>query len=339
MRFNKLYIILFLILGSCVTEFDFEAQPHTFTIVSGVITNSLGERTIKVTRTTGLDSVVLPVECTGAVYKNGAYEAELVPLKPGELVMPLSVGIEEGATYHIEITTPDKVYKSKPMLVSERWKTDSLSYILEERLDGFSSLGAPLKSWYVDVFAHFKLPDPGSKVRYYKWQVDEAWSIVSAANICYLSKSITENPVTIVPSYELQHGNTAVHIATAILDKSFLGKHYFNAYLHAIDKESFDFYEKAQTLINNDGKLFDEIPAPIEGNIYVDQGTHETVLGWVEFSLVDTLRLPITRSEISLRIFNQCDSPFPCAATGPCECTNCAAVHGFATLNKPFYWE
>ena len=337
---NKLvYILLFLSLSSCISEFEFEAEPQSFTIISGVITNSTGERTIKVTRTTGLDSLVSAVEASGAVYKNGELEAELVPIKTGELVMPLSVNIEAGASYHIEVRTQEKVYKSKPITVPQKSKTDSLSFAIEERIDGFSSVGAPIRSWYVDVFAHFSPPASGDGTRYYKWHVDEAWSVVSALNICYLIEPVTENEVIVVNSDDVAGNKAAVRITTANLNMSFLQKHYFNVYLHAIDRTSFSFYEKAQRLINNSGTLFDEVPAPIPGNIYVDSGEQEDVLGWVEFSLVDTIRLPISRPELGLRIYDQCSSPFPCGGNGPCVCTDCAAVYGFATRNKPFYWE
>ncbi len=337
---NYLYILLlFFFSNSCISEIAFDAGDQEAMVISGVMTNSIGERTIYLSRVKGLKAQSNAIDASGAIYKNGELEAELIQIRLGELAAPFSFRVEEGATYHIEITSADsQVYQSKPQLVPPKIKTDSLSFKLSSRREGFNSLGIPINIWFVDLYAHINVPAQEG-TRYYKWQIDESWSFESTRWTCYLSKSVRENPAIVVSSANLARGSVPIRIASVELDDSFLFKHYFNAYLHAIDEASFEFYDKAQRLSNISGNLYDELPAPLQGNVFLSSGEDELVLGNVEFSLADTARLPIDYNELGRQLFNVCNTPSPCPTFGPCACVDCASVFGFASVAKPFYWE
>ncbi|RMG22691.1 MAG: DUF4249 domain-containing protein [Bacteroidetes bacterium] len=336
--------IWLLLLTACVSEIDYEPQTDTYTAISGVITNSVGERSIFVQQYQGFGLKGIPLAATGRVYKNGSEATELIPIRPGELAVPLTFAVEEGASYHLEISLDNgRQYKSLPVLVPPRLQTDSLTFELEERLDGYSQAGAPIFVWYVDVYAHVTLPEKDAPQPYFKWQVDESWSFVSSLRTCYIPIGVEENPVTILGPEGLQPGKASVRIATRALGKEFLDVHYYNAYLHAIDEKTYDFYRKARQLSSEVGSLYDQVPGPLQGNVYSVGSTDKFVVGNVEFSLVDTLRLRIERQDIDLRIYNQCGAAIPCPITGPgpraCACNDCVSVYGFNSQVKPWYWD
>lgn len=331
---------------ACLTEIQFDYSDEEAVVISGVITNSMDERTIFVNHSKGIEAEVSKINATGAIYKNGELDVELIPLREGELVAPIWFKVEEGATYHVEITTKDQqIYQSIPQIVPQRMRTDSLAFILSQKQKGFNNLGVPINIWLVDVYAYINIPAQ-SQDRYYKWHIDESWSFESEQATCYLRKSVKENPVTVISSKEVEKGLIPIRIASVELDQSFFYKHYFNAYLHSIDEASFDYYRKVHRLTNNTGSLYDEIPAPIKGNIFLSKGKTETVVGNIEFSLSDTLRLPIENEDIEIQLFNVCKTGSPCPPPPPppepippCVCRNCVALFGIGSLVKPIYWE
>jgi hypothetical protein len=348
-------LLVSLLLNGCVSEIIYDIGDQTFTVIEGVITNSPGESIIRISRVTGYGQSEEKIRGEGVLYKNGSPETNLVLLREGELALPINLKLEEGASYHIEITTEDnQTYASIPQVIQPRFRTDSLSFDFDRRLEGVNSAGAPIYVRYIDIFAHVEFPGGQEDQRFYRWEVDESWAFKEKAvtpadpvATCYLRRGVTENLVTILTNDNLTAGLAKVRIATQPVDESFSEKHYFNAYLHSIDRRAFEFYEQAERLIENSGTLFDEIPAPIKGNMFNPDDEEELVLGYVEFSQVDTARIAINRSQIPFAFFQPCILPNPCPPRNlppgtpqpPCACLACAAFFGFETLNPPPYWE
>ena len=181
-------LMIIFLFSSCLTELDFNAGNEEAIVISGVITNSRDESTIIVSRSRGIQADVSKIKASGAIYKNGVLDQELVSINEGELVVPIWYMLEAGASYHVEITTEDGLeFQSTPQIVQPILRSDSISFELTRRQEGESRLGAPIYIWLVDVFAHIDIP-PGSEGRYYKWHVDEAWSFESQFATCYLRR-------------------------------------------------------------------------------------------------------------------------------------------------------
>ena len=116
--------------------------------------------------------------------------------------------------------------------------------------------------------------------------------------------------------------------------------------MHSIDQRSFGFYESAESLIGNQGAIFDEIPGFVEGNIEEtgENTSGEPVLGFVEFSLADTTRLLIERGDFTFQLFDECAGDFQCPPAPPggeapaCPCENCGEFFGLESETKPSYW-
>ncbi len=77
--------VIFWGLSGCISEIEFEPDEQSFIVITGVITNSFGERTIVVSRNSSLGTIVEPVAAVGSVYKNGLKEAELIAINTGML--------------------------------------------------------------------------------------------------------------------------------------------------------------------------------------------------------------------------------------------------------------
>ncbi|MCB0837608.1 MAG: DUF4249 family protein [Bacteroidetes bacterium] len=353
-------LCILLVTTGCISEFDFlhEKKENGFLVVSGVISNSTENRRITVSRFNDLDTSSTPVSVTGSVFKNDQLEAELIADSIGVLSFPQSFKLEEGAAYHVEMTTADnQVFKSNPEIIQPLWKADSMSIEVERRVVGTNAGGGPRYEWFVDVFTHIRIPVSGEVQKLLRTQMDEAWAVKEVQNprdpfndivrTCYPTKDITENPSLVLNTGNFVPGETIkVKTGSHIVDQTFLHKHYFNVYLHSLGREAFEYFSSAQRLIDIEGNFFDEIPAPLSGNVYNTDSEGEKIYGYVEFSQADTIRLGVEYRDVGRSILNYCEQYYSCtynppnsASSSACYCLDCHLVYGFESLYKPPYWE
>ena len=348
--FRKLLAILSVVLlGACISPLDVDFGSKEFLVVTGTISNSSNERSIRVS-THDEDFIFgRPHASTGAIYKNGAFLADLLAgSNPGELIVPPNIEIEEGASYFIEVKTASGLLiQSEPVVVQPRLETNSLSFEVVQRASQYNEFGVPDIANYLRVFASVDPSTNNTQTNYFKWQVDEAWALTEnppQSRTCYVTNTVGDNPITVFESPASSSGNAKVLILDRIIDDSFLEVHYVNVYTHSLDKRSAKYYQDALKLSEINGTLYDEIPAPLDGNLSVVSGGESELYGFVDFSLSDTLRLRLDNSDLKLQISNLCDSPSPCKPGGPfappppCRCADCANAFGQNTLIKPDYW-
>lgn len=334
-----------LLLLSCKTEIQLDTEFESFVVIGGVITNSSLERIISVTATDGLGQPT-PVGASGSLFKNGVKVRALDLIGTGQLVVPDRVKIEEGAEYFVEIETADgNIYRTEPQVVAQRRKTDSLSFGISQRVVGENSTGSPRLGPFVDIYAHVEVED-GNGLRpkpNFRWQVDEAWEVRETGGelrTCYPNNPVWEFPSSLLAARNAQIGSNSVLVASRKIDDSFLHKHYFNVYLHPIDARASEYYRQIERLVSDKGTIYDEILALVKGNVFNVDKPEERVMGYVEFSLADTVRISITRSQTRQQILDFCtELEDPCGFSEKCRCFDCEAVYGTRSLNRPAYWE
>lgn len=360
----RLHILNFFLMGlclsACVEPLEFEVDSDVeYVLIDGVISNSPDERTISVSRGAGFDQREFkPVNARGNIYRDGQLWDILAVQGVGQLYVPFTLKLEEGRSYEIEITTSDgDVFRSQPQIVQPILRMDSLSFGVERRLAGTTFSGLPRFEQFVDVFAHVRTPGP-SEERYYRWQVDGTFSFVESSqpqnpnnlpSTCYLSHYVSENPTTVLSSDGLAEGDVKKLVNSRVADESFLFRHVINVYMHAIDKSTFDYYDRAIRLTQSAGTLFDEVPAPVQGNVKKTEGEPEIVLGQIDFSLVDTMRISLSKGILKVPISNICETPTPCPTRPPapggvidpiyCKCWDCDLALPNASLFPPFFWD
>lgn len=339
-------------------EFDIDIEED-FVLIGGVVSNSPDERTITISRGRGIDTREFePINARGKIYRDGQFWDQLAVQGVGRLYVPFTLKLEVGRSYEIEITTPEnEVFRSRPQIVQAPLKMDSLSFGLDRRVTGTNFSGLPRYERFVDIYAHIDLAGSAER-RYYRWQVDGAFSFVEASqpanpnnvpSICYLRHFVDENPSTVLSSEGLAAGEQRKLVSSRVIDESFLFRHIINVYMHSLDQESFDYYDRAIRLTQSTGTIYDEVPAPLSGNVIKTEGKAETVLGHIDFSLVDTMRISLDKGKLGVPINNVCATPTPCPQRPPlpggviepifCKCYDCDLALPNASLFPPFYWD
>jgi len=364
MKSPRLQILIYLLTGllftACVEPLSFEVNTDSeFVLVNGVISNSPDERTIQVFRGKGIDKKeFVPINVRGNIYRDGQLWDQLAVQGTGVLYVPFNLKLEENHTYEIEITTPEnEVFRSKPQTVQAKVQMDSLSFEVERRFSGTNFSGLPQSDWFVDIFSHISLPN-NDKINYYRWQVDGTFSFIEIEqtgnpqdiiSTCYISHYVSENPTSVLSSEGLATGPIKRLVNSRIIDESFLFRHILNVYLHAIDRETFEYYDRAIRLTSGSGSLYDEVPAPLQGNVIKTEGAPETVLGYIDFSLADTLRIDLSKGVLEVPIANVCETIRPCPTRAqpggtplpplPCKCWDCNLIFPNSSLFPPFFWD
>jgi hypothetical protein len=371
----------------CVTEFDFRTEPGGVPGVSGVISNSPAQRTLTVFRTNGIDESQ-PLSATGALYADGAFEVQLVEVEPGRLELPISYQLRTGVEYHFEITTVEnQVFQTIPQKILPFTKKQTLSWERDEEV--FPNPRDPdevvLPRKVVNIFTNLEIDENEDSVYFYRWQVSNTYlvqeiprpfvdtfmvidsqrdfftggwvydtSIIftpDTAKSCYPTEEVDQYPSTLLETSNLQPGIAKVKLMTREIDQAFLFKHYFSVFLHRIDAAAYDYYARAERLIGNQGTLYDEVPAPLTGNVFDKNDPEANVLGYVEMAFPDTVRIAIIKEDLNLVIEDGCrprgGGPIACreltspsgAPPPPCKCYDCDKVFGLETDEKPDYWE
>lgn len=353
-------------LAGCVSPLDFPIDESVrYVVLSGVISNSPAQRDFELYLGGGLEDERTPVEASGRMMRDGEFWGELIQVEPGRFMMPPQLQLEAGRSYHAEFETADgDVFRSVPTEIPARVKTDSLSADWSTQVVGTNSFGGPKRGPVVDVYAHITLPGE-EKEEYYRWEVDEAWAFREAPKpvellepgepdrlqVCYLRRETSENASTLLSSEDLGAVPVRVKVASQPVDEDFAEKHYFNVYLHSITEDAFRYYENIERLEALQGNLYDEIPAGVRGNVYNAADTGELVLGYVDISLADTIRLPVSAVSLGIPINPPCypaNGGSPCFSPPPrpndtttyyCRCWDCDKIYGFSTLIRPDYWD
>ena len=345
---NEYPLLIFLVLGisGCISEIDLTHKGNSTLYISGVLSNSLGERTIRVRQTQGLDTLALPVQASAVLIENDKVIGNFTSVEKGFLVLPTELNILPGRTYEIEVGLQDgRKFRTLPQRVLAAAGPDSLSFQISP-VNTRSSDGTTNFAWMVQVFAHISVTEENKDSIYYRWQIDNSWAFKDWRDtICYLGEKVFDFEPVIFHPKGLQPGEKKVLVASRELGPNFLIAYYYNTYLHRIDSLAYDYYSKAQTLTKNDGVIYDEIPAPIQGNVYEvsENKADRPVAGFVEFSLADTTRLRINRTDYTFQMEDPCDR-YRCKPELPvCLCEDCGDffqyVRGVDTEIPPFYWE
>lgn len=381
--FTGLFLLYTLLANGCIKELDLNEESLSQLVIDGVISSSAGGRSLRVVRVYDFGTRSEPVSCRGWVLKEGDRWAELVSDSVGFLRLPARFQLEAGTTYEVEVEAESQLFRSQPQELQATLRTSRLSFELDQRLEGENSEGLPREVNVVDVFAHVAIA-PGQANQYFRWELEEAWifreitkpavdtfwvydtTLVFSGFVldtmlidsskawnpdtvkdCYLRAAVTEHPSVLHSSNEVEAGEAKVRITTREVDQSFLWEHYFNVYLHAIDRKAYEFYTQAARLISDDGTLYDQVPAPLEGNVYAVDNPQQAVWGYVEFSLVDTARIKIRQDQIKIRLQDDCRplSGPVCQGIPPvsdevyCKCWDCDKVFGERTDERPAYWQ
>lgn len=344
LKINLCYLLVLFGLLGCSEVIDLDiSESGGQLIVFGRLSNSNVGNYVSVHRTGVLGRPPAPVFGAQVSITNGLGDTELlIEGDSGIYDLPGNVLIRQpGESYFLEVKVRDQTYSTAPQVMPENYGQDFLSWELTVTTD-ISSAGIAVDKDVVNIYGKTEfgeLPDEF----YLRWDIEEAYTYLGTALPlshfplsggqvqCYVESDLNEQRVF------LHNGekNRATSIPDQLfvsrrIDKSFQTLHYFNLIRSSLSKEAYEYWSRLDGIVNRQGSIFDVPPAAVPGNVLSMTGD-ETVLGFFEVISVDTTRLPLTRRDIPLFIFDECEKrgeEFRELFSVPRDCRQCLIDEG-----------
>ena len=213
-----------------------------------------------------------------------------------------------GESYAVEIVLPNgKVYESEPEVMPASVKPDSIFW--DFGTETVTNQGGSKTIDVVNLFVSTALKAEG-KEAFLRWRMDDAFEFTTltecnpfkTVETCYFSKQINPQQIQVISSKDAavaRTNKTCIGYEPIAPAYTFLDRHYFTLYQHAISNRAFDYWQKVNTIANQNGSIFDKVPAAIKGNMFNKNDKKEQVLGYFEVSSMSIKRLFILPYEIN----------------------------------------
>lgn len=372
--------MLTLLTSSCVKELSLEIDPVAIPYVSGVISHSEGERTIRVGGINEINEVV-PFPARVWLLEEEQAVIEWTETEVGTYTLPMSYRLQEGKRYGVELLLDDgRRFRSESSPLLPKGNIADLSWDTGMEVVGRDAEGNTIEDLVVNIYASVAVAEGETEARFYRWQTANTWSIIEIpkpevdtflvitrtalvgggfvydttqswipdeVQVCYPRTQVTDHPSVLVQTGNAAPGLITKRILQRPVNQDLVNKFFVHAYLHRIDRKTYAFYEQAERLIDNQGNLFDETPAPLRGNVWNLADSSELVVGLVEFSQADTMYQGLTLSDLGVFVEEDCrpgaDGPLACKDNlrdpPPCKCYDCPILFGEETVEVPPFWD
>lgn len=309
MKVRSLHIMLYFFL-CCIACRESYQLPDTqrninILVVEGHLDNGGEQTIIRISRAVNIEDSALVKPETGAQVSvsNGS--------GPGFTFTEQAPGIYvfnrltlTGGDYRLRITARDgKQYASEMLPVKDAPEIDSLSWRRTE--DGVKIL----------VNTH----DPANKSRYYRWEYEETWALISeypslfefrdmrvqpradpnTVMFCWApekstrvitgsSAKLSDDVISMLPVAEVPSGSIKLAVRYSLLVKQF-----------ALTDEAYSYWDILKSNTEQLGSLFDPQPSQLQSNIRCITHPGEQVIGFVSAGKVTEKRIFITRTEVN----------------------------------------
>lgn len=300
---KQLTYIIPLILGtcSCIDQLDFwqETQEGQL-IIYGLFTDQDDKHFVNISTSAPL--AFRPKGVSNAtVYLLTDGEEKKSYLNKGDGVYELEgVKSVEGKSYALEVNLNGITYRSPFQQMPEAIGKDSLSY--EVAYEPFASFQ---DEHVFKVFTKSDLPDTKDQL-FIRWIVEEThyWQLlwvppgVPPPPPCFIFDVMDPSRVNLFDGTVTSSRQTEKLLAIRKIDDAFLFPYFVTVKQLSINRQAYEYWQKINTVINNQGSLFDIPPAPVVGNIMNTENPNELVLGFFEVAKSSVSRFYVT-SEIS----------------------------------------
>lgn len=303
--------------AGCKEKYDSPViSPQTgYLVVEGNINSGNGTTLIRLSRTTKLDNRNLITEPGALLKVEGDDNSSYNLTDNGSGLYSANLVLNPAVKYRLNITTSNgKKYLSDFTSVTNSPPIDSVSWKREN--DGVQ----------IYVNSH----DPSNNTKYYQWDYSETWEFHStyATSLKYKVTNLANGPsyevvyrdstnfksdTTLYTCWQTEAASTINIGSTATLSSAviYLPVVYVPpasqklSYLYSIEvkqygisKEGYEFLEKMKKNTETTGSLFDAQPSELSGNIHCVSDPNETVIGFVNVSLVQTKRIFISVNDV-----------------------------------------
>ena len=343
--------------SSCVEEIPFKTDSgDNLLIVSGSFTNSDEPQEVVLQKTAAYGTAPKPVLGAGVIVKNSKGEIGRYQEKSdGKYVLqPKILRGVVGESYRLEVETNGQTYESEAETMAAVIQPDSIFWEFG-RETVLTNDGLSRSFDVVNVFVSTPLKSE-NKDAYLRWQMVGAFQFTTlpecspfkTTTTCYFSKQMNPQIIQVASSKEFKVARTnklRVGFESIGPAYTFLEKHYFTLFQYSISEKANDYWQKVNILANQNGSIFDAIPASVKGNVSNKNNKNEKVLGYFEVSAVAMKRFYTLAFEIKkgfpilaqesycdgLRSFN--NNIF---VDGCCNCLDLPYPNG--TTIRPVWW-
>jgi hypothetical protein len=358
---KKIALLIFssLIIGSCIREIKFDADPDApgNIIISGEFTNSVSGNRVFIWRSNafGSSGFVPVINATVYVVDENGNKAEYLPKTAQTVVDPeyyyeLPAGAmiaEEGKPYYLEVQLSGSktVYRSRPAVMPAMVRADSLSakgILYNPGNSGSQGNTEP----YVTLSIHTTLGP--NKAQYLKWDIFRVFHFQQffgdpippkTQTYCFVTDYFNQQNV-MIQKFENKAGTSfSTPIATRNIDRTFEVLNYFTATQKTITADAFRYWEQIDLVANPKGTIFDPPPSEVRGNLYNVNNEVEIPLGYFDVAAVDTVRKRLVTTDLgSLFAAPKYCEYGPPNYQSPGEECSCCLLLPFSQYKKPHYW-
>ncbi|MEM6629318.1 MAG: DUF4249 domain-containing protein [Bacteroidota bacterium] len=257
---------------------------------------------------------------------------------------------EVGKSYSLQILWQNNSYRSQAEKIPQFVPIDKI--YVEFSKEAVERIPPnPLPRDVIKIFLDTEIPS-SPQGPYLRWEATEDFVLheflppgsLKVPKSCYYNRTIGPQQIKLLDGDRVSSGRKEKNlIGIKELDWTFFYKHYFNVVQYSISAESFEYWERADLVINQVGSIFDIPPAGLQGNIFREDKPEELVLGYFEATATDTAHHVVFRADFpfGVQVDGLCPSLFYYQFIDPTlhpACCRCEIIEG-ARLTRPYYWE
>jgi hypothetical protein len=313
---NKLLVpLVLLILVGCKDPYDIPLKntDKSLLVVDGILVTGSDSTIITLSKTVNVNDTakIKPVLNANLVVEeqNGGTWA-LHEMSGGRYGSD-PLGLVPGKSYRLRIKTSDnKEYLSDYVVPKITPPIDSISWKKENG----------------DMIIHVNTHDPANATKYYRWDYDETWEILSYyySNYQWVSgTTIVANPGYHYQCWKYNH-STTINIGTSALLSSDviselplfqipagsekIGVRYsVIVRQQSLTKEAYEYLKLMKKSTESLGSIFDPLPSELKGNIYSVSNPGEGVIGYLTASGISQKRIFITKADADWKFVQDCN--------------------------------
>ena len=309
MNYKNIYIILLLILNSCLEPYDYKTETfESALVIEATITNEFKRQEINLSRTFRFEDEGPTYELGAVVSVTNSNNTTFTFTDQGNglYLSDVVFSAEENEIYTLSITTSDgRIYSSEPTPMTAITPMESLEPIRE--VDAF---GNDVVSIKVNSF------DPTGSSTYYRYIYEETYKIIAPnwspldavldsssdigvstvprtqeERICY--KTINSNTVIITNTNDYEEDRVTDFVVRTISADDFIITHRYSILVkqYIQSSKAYNYYQTLRDFSGSESIFSQNQPGFFNGNVFSNSNTNERVVGFFDVSSVDIKRI------------------------------------------------
>jgi hypothetical protein len=254
---------------------------------------------------------------------------------------------EPGKRYAIEVRIDEEVFRSEWSQMPLRSAVDALEF--EFNLESFRN---QVLDPVFTVSSNVTLPSDREPI-YLRWQAEETYIWLRTTfpctglcpyppDPCYINDNFDPNRITLFSNQNASGQRFSQVMGKRFVDNSFLTALFVNVTQLSITPEAFEYWQRIQAVVSNQGGLFDAPPSRVVGNVYNVENPEERVLGYFEVAKARVTRIYTTGQNVPIFLSSPCQFfSNRSISEYPAECRDCEArARGRKWTNvRPEWWK